>query len=211
MAEKSFEELARHFSDHSPFFLNEVTVPTDDSRFRVSFRRDALSQGKLVLEVAYDSCDPCPRFFGEEVKCFVMGGVLMEPTRCQHTISKNSPRALASALKPVLSLLSTDRNRRMYGTQRKLQDGSDETRFPVGERFSMSAAISSSPAFFESLSDTAQSDIVPIWVFVLIGIASLVLLVGLAFLVRYLLKKYYPTNNNSAAAIARRRVARGRW
>lgn len=206
----TFDELSDHFSDRRTYYLNAVVVPSNDGRYRIAFRRDAFSDDRLILEFAFETCDPCPpiqartgqrSFFEDQIPCVVAGsesgnntGKVVESTRCHHFVVKNSPKALAEALVPLQAYLSDDATRRLYGVQKKFQDRGEEMSYPLGERLPFQSVISGreATASIVTLSDEVQvrSPEVSPWAYGVIALLSVALLVAVAFLVRYLLQKY---------------------
>lgn len=149
----SFDAATRVFANDKNMFLRRVVVPSRTADAEISFRRDALSDNRLVLELALERCGDCPKiaddepttafgpFFQSKTPC-VQGddngdnGVdtVLSKMRCQHFLVQNSPRAFARALLAIRAYLGSDSDVQMYVESAQRQQDPVE-RYAIGERF----------------------------------------------------------------------------
>lgn len=217
--EKSLEAATRVFADNKDMFLRRVVVPTKTADAQVSFRRDAMSDNRLVLELALEQCGECPAippltsagsasaqsapFFQSETPCVSStandGTVsILSNMRCQHFVVKNSPRAFASALRQLQTYLATESTSKMYVESAKRQIDAVQ-RYALGEPVAPASVGEMNVAL---LSDQVRQPLPWPYIYGVIGVLAIALVVVVALLVARTLERKQKSTRKVRAAQA---------
>ena len=201
-----FDRIAQHFADSENYFLNALIVPDNDADRRVTIRRDAFSNDRLVLEIDMGTCEPCPvdpetgKTVYDERGCVVVAqtdrvgdttAVVDESTRCQIGV-EDSPRAFFLALQSVRDLISNDRDQPLYVVrQKRPDDAAAQSRTVLSQYgYPLRTALDEVDASVLSgeLAVPAAAPI-PVWQYAAIAIGGVLLLVLVAVIVAAILRR----------------------